>query len=279
MPEWQLLPVRDSEALAAQRRSELDLGRSKAKALAHETLEALTIGGYRSGRGAWVDWSGQVQVAKAASVSIGPDVPLPATTAPGSLKTRVTVGNLTTLGAARELVDGGHRPLALNFANGVTPGGGWLNGARAQEEYLCRSSALYTTIEDDAMYQAHRRRRDYESSAWAILTPDVPVFRADDGAVLDEPWLCGLITMAAPVASHVGQPRSAELMAERAGRLLEIAVAYGYTDLVLGAWGSGMRTRCSRRRSWTRQTPTPSCGAPTAIVELTRVKILAGRGG
>ena len=45
--------------------------------------------------------------------------------------------------------------------------------------------------------------------------------------------------MAAPVADRVGQPRSPELMAARIERLLAVAAAFGYTDLVLGAWGCG----------------------------------------
>ena len=50
------------------------------------------------------------------------------------------------------------KPLALNFANGIQPGGGFLRGARAQEEVLCRSSTLHQTLVDDPMYETHRRR-------------------------------------------------------------------------------------------------------------------------
>ena len=49
-------------------------------------------------------------------------------------------------------------PLALNFANGINPGGEFLGDAKAQEEVLCRSSALYQTIIEDQMYLAYRTR-------------------------------------------------------------------------------------------------------------------------
>ena len=111
--------------------------------------------------------------------------------------------------------------------------------APAQEEVLCRSSALYATLEGDPMYDAHRQRPDRESSDWAILSPDVPVFRADDGTALDEPWLLSVITCAAPIATTVGQPRSGDLLEVRIGRVLDIAAARGFEALVLGAWGCG----------------------------------------
>jgi len=69
------------------------------------------------------------------------------------------VTNETTLGTSLRLVERGLRPLALNFANGIHPGGGFLNGARAQEEALCRSSALYQTLVNDPMYEEHRKRQ------------------------------------------------------------------------------------------------------------------------
>ena len=131
------------------------------------------------------------------------------------------------------------RPLALNFANGIQPGGGFLGGARAQEEALCRSSALYQTLLDDEMYLVHRRRPRPDSTDWAIYSPDVPVFRADDGTALEDPWLLSFITCAAPYAPSVGQPEAGDLLKQRIHRVLAIARAYGHPSLVLGAWGCG----------------------------------------
>jgi uncharacterized protein (TIGR02452 family) len=151
----------------------------------------------------------------------------------------VQVTNETTLGASFRLVESGLRPLALNFANGVHPGGGFLGGARAQEEVLCRSSALYRTLVDDPMYEEHRKRPRPDSTDWAIYSPDVPVFQKDDGTELDQPWLLSFITCAAPVASRIGQPESGDLLQRRIQRVFSIAQAFGHSSLVLGAWGCG----------------------------------------
>ncbi len=119
------------------------------------------------------------------------------------------MSNETTLGAARRLADSGLKPIALNFANGTVPGGGFLRGARAQEEALCRSSALFETLVDDPMYAAHRERDLQDASDWVIYSPDVPVFRSDAGRALEEPWLLSFLTCAAPYEPVVGQPESA----------------------------------------------------------------------
>lgn len=136
-------------------------------------------------------------------------------------------------------MDRGLRPLALNFANGIHPGGGFLYGSRAQEEVLCRSSALYSTLVNDAMYEEHRKRPLPDSTDWAIYSPDVPVFRKDYGTELQEPWLLSFLTCAAPYAPGVGQPQSGDLLKKRIHRVLQIAQACQHDVLVLGAWGCG----------------------------------------
>jgi uncharacterized protein (TIGR02452 family) len=234
-----IVPCLDNAELAATRRAELDVSRERAVALGLSAVGAALQGRYRAEDGRDVDWSEAVRAARAAKRSIPPDAPLPERPAATFPETRVTVSNETTLGAARRLTDAGLRPLALNFANGVSPGGGFLRGSRAQEEVLCRSSALHATLESDPMYEAHRRRQDHESSDWAILSPDVPAFRRDDGTSLDAPWPLSFLTCAAPYAPAVGQPRSGDLLERRITRVLEIAGAYGYDTLVLGAWGCG----------------------------------------
>ena len=233
------LPCLDSTALAAARRRELEMPRARAAWLGGTAVAAARAGYYEDASGRRVDWRRSVDAAVAARRSIPPDAPLPAAPAGAVAATRAQVANETTLGAARRLADVGLRPLALNFANGVHPGGGFLSGARAQEEVLCRSSALYPTLAGDPMYAAHAERPLPDSTDWAILSPEVPVFRMDDGTALPEPWLCSFVTCAAPYAPGVGQPLAGDLLCARIHRVLTIARAHGYRALVLGAWGCG----------------------------------------
>lgn len=234
-----ILPCSDSEELAAKRRRELDIRRDVAADLGSSAMEIAQRGFYLTAAGKHVDIGELVARAVTAKQSLAPDAVLPTPEPRAFAETRIQVANETTLGASRRLVESGHRPVALNFANGIHPGGGFLHGAKAQEEVICRSSALYRTLAGDPMYDAHRKRLRPDSTGWAIYSPDVPVFRHDDGTALDRPWLLSFITCAAPVATTIGQPESGDLLQKRIHRVLAIAQAFGYSNLVLGAWGCG----------------------------------------
>jgi uncharacterized protein (TIGR02452 family) len=234
-----LLPCLDSDERAARCRDALQIPRDRAAELGRTAVAAAETGAYRDVAGRLVDWRDTVARARAAKRSLPPNAELPDAGPARFPQTRVQVANETTLVAARRQTDEGERVLALNFANGIHPGGGFLNGARAQEEVLCRSSALYATLQGDPMYAAHRRRPQPDSTDWAILSPDVPVFRDDEGTALDVPWMLNIVTCAAPYAPALGQPRAGDLLEARIRRVLAIARAYGYSALVLGAWGCG----------------------------------------
>ena len=220
-------------------RRDLWIDRADARVLGATAVVALECGFYYRQSDVLVDWSDQIMKARASRISLAPQAPLPLHDKELFPETRIQVMNKTTMQAAFDLVGEGHDPLALNFANGISPGGGFLSGARAQEEVLCRSSALYSTLKNDAMYEFHRQRPRPDSTDWCILSPHVPVFRNDDGTELAEPWLLSFITSAAPYAPKIGQPESGDLLKKRIHRVLAIASAFGYKTLVLGAWGCG----------------------------------------
>jgi len=233
------LPLQDSQTMADTNQKQLNIPRESAIALGEDAISAIENGYYINSNGSAVDWHPAVQHAINSKISIRPDDALPTSPHEKRLATRITVVNENTLLTARRATQQSLRPLVLNMANGIQPGGGFFHGARAQEETLCRSSALYATLKNDPMYKTHSLRVLPDSSDWAIYSPGVPVFRDETGTSLDQPWLMNVITCAAPYAPGVGQPDAANLLRQRIHRVLAIARAYGYRDLVLGAWGCG----------------------------------------
>jgi uncharacterized protein (TIGR02452 family) len=220
------------------------INRDRAAELGCETVGILKAGFYATAAGKAIEIRELVQRAVEGTCSYPPDVPLPQIP-PGGKETCIEVENQTTLGTARRLVEEGHRPVALNFASANHPGGGFLSGARAQEESLARSSALYACLVDDPMYDFHRSRADPMYTDYAIYSPDVPVFRTDDGTLLDQPYLCSFITAPAVNANVVLARASGSrseirvAMSARIQKVLTIAGIHGHETVVLGAWGCG----------------------------------------
>lgn len=233
------LPCGDSEDHAMSMRHLRDVSRDDARTRARSAVEAMRRGWYVAPSGRRVEWRDAIDHAVASKQSLRPKEPLSAFAVDRFATTAVQVCNETTLQAGRRLVERGLKPLALNFANGKTPGGGFLHGSRAQEESLCWSSALYATLDGDPMYAFHSDRPEPDSSDWMILSPQVPVFQDDQARTLEAPWLLDFLTAAAPYAPTVGQPRSGDLLEGRIHRALAVAASHGYDSLILGAWGCG----------------------------------------
>ncbi|WP_405866205.1 TIGR02452 family protein [Streptomyces sp. NBC_01515] len=215
---------------------------ARLRGIAQQTERIVAAGGYRAADGREVSIAAETGAARADTRLYGPE---PVRTPPFSpAETVFEVTGESSLEAARRLTG----PVAvLNFASARNPGGGFLNGAQAQEEALCRASALYTCLlEARGFYDHHRAHRDPFYTDRVIHSPAVPVFRDDKGRLLDEPYTAGFLTAAAPNAGVVlrtAPERAAELpdaIAVRAERVLETAALHGYRRLVLGAWGCGV---------------------------------------
>lgn len=135
----------------------------------------------------------------------------------------------------------------LDFASARNAGGGYVNGAKAQEEDLCRCSALHTCLlRAPEFYAAHQASADLRYSHRVISAPGVPVFRDERYQLLPEPRPVTFIVAAAPNTAQLAQrapellPEVPALLAERAERVLAVAVRSSVDDLVLGAWGCGV---------------------------------------
>lgn len=207
-------------------------------------LEAVAIserGHYQTPSGRVVDIRAEIGRAVGSTIAYPPGTAL-VTEGSDRYETGIEVTNETTLSAASRLIGQGLNTVALNFASATHPGGGFLEGARAQEEYLARSSGLYQCLREQPMYAFHRRHYDALYSDFMLYSADVPVFRGDDGGLLEEPYMVSIITAAAANARRLPPERQGEIepaMEARIKKVLAVGLAQGHEAMVLGAWGCG----------------------------------------
>jgi len=164
------------------------------------------------------------------------------------------------------------RVAILNMASSSQPGGGFLNGAAAQEESLCRRSTLITTIESfrelyskdyypPSLWQTSLRLPSFEKPCdrakalrpHAIYSPRVTFFRTpeDSGfSYMPEPFVCDVISSPAyklpktgdtstPLSDYLQRNTVVAAMLPRIQLLFHVAMYNGCEALVLGAWGCG----------------------------------------
>ncbi|SEG15008.1 TIGR02452 family protein [Nonomuraea solani] len=212
--------------------------------IAAENQQIAAEGRYAAADGTVVEVGPALRAAVAGTVSHPPDGPL-GQAGTGAYRTDVEVTGETSLQAARRLnLDG---TAVLNFASARNPGGGYLNGAKAQEEDLCRNALLYPCLlQAPDYYDAHRASPDLLYSHRVIWSPGVPVHRGEGGRLLAEPYLVSFLTSPAPNAGQAlrrdpdAGERIRQALNERAGRVLAVAAHHGARALVLGAWGCGV---------------------------------------
>ncbi len=137
--------------------------------------------------------------------------------------------------------------MCLNFASAKNPGGGFMNGAEAQEESLARTSGLYESLlKGWTYYETHRAMKSCFYTDTMIYSPKVPVFRKDKGELLRKPVLCNFITSPAVNAGVVKRQELERIheifgaMDVRADKMLALALHQGNETLILGAWGCGV---------------------------------------
>ena len=164
-------------------------------------------------------------------------------------ETKIELTEETTLEAAKRVCaeDAKANPYVLNFASAKNPGGGFLSGSQAQEESLARSSSLYPCLtKHKKMYDYNRKSRSTFYSDYMIYSPEVPVFRNDDGSLIQNPYLATFMTSPAVNAGILKQRDSDTIgqidavNKERARKFLWVANIHKHQTLILGAWGCGV---------------------------------------
>ncbi|CAF9932941.1 MAG: hypothetical protein HETSPECPRED_008495 [Heterodermia speciosa] len=130
------------------------------------------------------------------------------------------------------------RTCILNMASALRPGGGVLNGANSQEEFLCLRTTLYPSLRED-YYRL--------PEVGVVYTPDVLVFRDANCTNLpkSERYFVDVISAAmirAPDTTEDGtysDPRDVEAVIQKMRAVMRVIVAKGARRVVLGAWGCG----------------------------------------
>jgi uncharacterized protein (TIGR02452 family) len=149
------------------------------------------------------------------------------------------VVNGDSIDTAWELQQQGYVPLVLNMASDRHAGGGWLNGAMAQEEALCYRSDLSSRLETVSYpWQMYT----------GVYTPDVFIFR--DGPVSnyqmyrwkDCTWLsfCSVAAIRRPaLVKGDYKDHDRRVMKAKIKGILDMAIYHDHDCLVLGALGCG----------------------------------------
>ncbi len=132
----------------------------------------------------------------------------------------------------------------LNMASALRPGGGFLEGANSQEEFLCARTTLYPSLWD-----SYYRLPEVSG----IYTPDVLVFRDNLPEAHDLPKKdCFFVDVITSSMFRFADARAEgcscgvsycdrhrDLVLRKMKAVLRIAQSKGIEKLVLGAWGCG----------------------------------------
>ncbi|KIY44997.1 hypothetical protein FISHEDRAFT_67243 [Fistulina hepatica ATCC 64428] len=171
---------------------------------------------------------------------------------PNAAPSSIDVVNLDSYTAARDLIkahsDADGKIAVLNLASDMKPGGGWLRSlTKTQEEALCYSSTLYSTLKE----RYYPWPNVGPGSTAGVFSPGVVIFKDDlDHQCMDLPLeerrVVSVITVAAPCAPHLSPDRTRfrdksvlNDFREKV-RLVYRMTAHNRKDyLVLGAMGCG----------------------------------------
>lgn len=148
--------------------------------------------------------------------------------------TEVVVTDMKTLDAALEYKEG--KTCVLNFASFKNPGGGFLRGAVAQEEYLCQNSTLYNVLSKFPAYYEKNRVNTNDALYWnrAIYSPGI--------VVLPSEVKVDVLSCAAPniKASRMIDSKKVQAVISRIKFVLDILEKEACDTVILGAFGCGV---------------------------------------
>lgn len=166
---------------------------------------------------------------------------------PGCGQPETRVENISTVEAIRILAEERKTNIGvLNFASAKNPGGGFLNGANAQEESLAASGTLYPTLTaHDEYYRENRSHSSMMYLDYGIYSPEVVFFRDETFRLTETPVKASVLTLPAVNMGQVilkGEDveEAKRVMRRRMKLALGIFAEQKAKHLVLGAYGCGV---------------------------------------
>ena len=160
--------------------------------------------------------------------------------------TEITVYEESTIDAIHRNANDKHLGI-LNFASARHAGGGFLNGAMAQEECLAYCSDLYDTQTCDIgkKYYENNATVKHHSYYNGMMMTENCFFRDSSFKLVKNPTCCMVIT--AP-AVNMGQVRkfnepeksAKQTMKNRMRNILYLFIYHRCTNIILGAFGCGV---------------------------------------
>lgn len=167
-------------------------------------------------------------------------------------KTVIEVWDMDTFEAAKKLLP--HKPVVLDMANEMHPGGGPQHGCSAQEEQLCyRSSDLFTALVrckeavcgKNWFRDTKAKRAPFITESGALYIPQVRVVRDCEANNFRryapaEVFAVDVIASAAYDLRGTSEPKGyGEGTKEKIRTQLRIALEQGHDTLLLSAYGCG----------------------------------------
>src|SRR5271154_1618269 len=155
----------------------------------------------------------------------------------------IFVDNIDSFEMAIKMHRSDNIPLVLNLASDITPGGGVLHGALAQEEELFRKSN-YHQATDAKLYRGKLGLNE------VIYSPLVHIIKDNEYKLLPQPVQVACLAVAGlRNPSLVPGPNSiliykslsdANAMLDKIKVIFKVAIKHGHHDLILGALGCGV---------------------------------------
>lgn len=169
---------------------------------------------------------------------------------PNKNPTAISVVAVDCLYAAQKFAKQGAKVAVLNMANQFGAGGGYLHGAAAQEEDLCRRSNLINSL--DPKFYTESENEDYEQNGFGeystLYSDKVTVVRQGRDKQYtflnaDQQFSVSVISGAAYNLKFsnvkAGSKRYIQGMKNKIIMQLEAALQHGHKNLVLSAFGCG----------------------------------------